>query len=153
MNLNKTIFLETVINNPDDYTELISVLKTDLGHLPSCILLKGNLGAGKTTFIHQFCKTYGLNHVSSPTFSLHQSYQNSKIKIEHFDLYRLTTFEEIETSGLWEIVADLANTIIFIEWSERISYSDLPLDRRIYELEIHKLDETKRHFQLSRFFR
>ncbi len=153
MNSSKALLFQAEIQNLNDYTELIAVLKDNINNQPSCVLLNGPMGAGKTTFIQKFCESYGLKNTSSPTFVIHQSYQSQKIKIDHFDLYRLTTVEEIETSGLWEISADLSNALLFIEWFERISPLDLPLDRSIYELEIEKITELKRQVRLSRFLR
>lgn len=152
MNSSKTLLLQTEVGGPDGYSDIIFRLKTYISLQPACILMKGVLGAGKTTFIHYFCESYGLKNISSPTFALHQCYQNQMIKIDHFDLYRLQTSEEIETSGLWEVLSDLTNSLIFIEWPERISSLHLPQDRIIYEVEISKLDENKRRLTLSRLF-
>lgn len=151
MSLNKKEIFQTQIFNPNDFLQVIQILKMHINER-TCILLEGDLGSGKTTFTQKFCESYFLNDVSSPTFSLHQIYENNKIKINHFDLYRLKSEEDIETSGLWEVLGELKG-LVFIEWSNRISEDDLPLDWNLFKIEINKKNEYQRLVILSRLFR
>jgi len=86
---------------------------------PGCIIyLKGELGAGKTTFVRGFLRALGYSHhVRSPTFNLFEVYEIKKQIICHFDLYRLKQPEELVYIG----VADYFNkkNICLIEWPER----------------------------------
>lgn len=85
------------------------------------ILLSGPMAAGKTTFVRMIVEHMGGQaEASSPTFAIHQSYVTEKKLIDHFDLYRLETPEEVETSGLWDLLAQAEPRWIFIEWPERI---------------------------------
>lgn len=146
MNLNKTLILEKEIESANQLSEVVQFLKPLLQE-KTCILLHGDLAAGKTTFVSAFCKLFSLQAVASPTFALHHVYSNSDISIDHFDLYRLKDDSEIETAGLWEVFAK-AKSLIFIEWPERINVQDIPLDYKIFSVEIKKLSETARRISL-----
>ncbi len=83
------------------------------------ILLKGNLAVGKTTFCQQFCDVLGLKAlVQSPTFGIVNVYSNKSLIVNHFDLYRLESFHEIEDIGIWEYI-DSGNYCL-IEWPEKL---------------------------------
>jgi tRNA threonylcarbamoyladenosine biosynthesis protein TsaE len=88
---------------------------------PRIVLLRGDLGAGKTTLVKGLAAALGaadLETVTSPTFTLLHEYKGHKIRIFHLDLYRLETEAELEGIGLWEI-ADAGDVLVLIEWGER----------------------------------
>jgi len=82
------------------------------------VLLDGDLGAGKTTLVTEIAETLGVDRrdVSSPTFSLMNVYRGKKLTLQHFDLYRLTSSEELDDIGFYEYVG--APGVTFIEWAE-----------------------------------
>ncbi len=83
------------------------------------VLLKGDLGAGKTTFVKFVVSSLGGNDlVTSPTFTLLNEY-NAKFKIFHFDMYRLKNSEEAYQAGLDEVLRDKTG-ICFVEWPENV---------------------------------
>ena len=87
--------------------------------------LKGDLGAGKTTFVQQAGATLGLNDsMPSPTFTLLAIYSLPNTVLYHFDLYRLLSINEALDAGLEEYW-EQPNAYIFIEWPEIIE-SELP---------------------------
>ncbi len=147
MSLNKKEIFYGNIHSLDDYGAIVNILKALFG-TKTCILLKGNLAAGKTTLVQKICDSYGLQFVSSPTFSLHQVYSSEQITVDHFDLYRLQNADDIETSGLWDVLAK-SKALVFIEWSERISAADLPPDFKIFEIEIIKLNDDQRSVRID----
>ncbi len=149
MSLNRVEIFKGYIKSADDYHDAINFLKP-LFQKKTCILLVGDLAAGKTTFIQKVCATYSLYLVSSPTFSLHQIYTNDQITVDHFDLYRLLTADEIETSGLWDVLSK-DKALVFIEWSERISTADLPRDWKIFEISIEKTNNDQRYLNIGTF--
>jgi|GEM_PF-7037256 len=84
------------------------------------ILLYGDLGSGKTTFVQGVCRGLELPKefpVRSPTFTLINEYQ-AKHMINHIDLYRLESMEEIENLGLEEYL--FGDGITLVEWSEKL---------------------------------
>lgn len=107
-------------------------------------LLEGNLGAGKTTLVSLVAKKLKISLVSSPTFSLIQQHQN----LIHVDLYRLESMEEIDATGFWEIFED-EETMVFVEWSSKISDDLWPLDWDITKIVINKKSDTEREVVIS----
>jgi tRNA threonylcarbamoyladenosine biosynthesis protein TsaE len=90
------------------------------------IALTGNLGLGKTAFARAFITALGgSGEVTSPTFSLVQVYELSRINVYHFDLYRIENSEEIFELGIEDAFAD---GISLIEWPDRMA-TYLPPER------------------------
>lgn len=88
------------------------------------VLLYGDLGAGKTTFVQGVAQGLGLNsRIISPTFVFVRTYEtkNDRIKkLNHVDLYRIEKQTEIEGLGLEEVVNE-DGSIAVIEWADRLS--------------------------------
>ena len=107
------------------------------------IRIDGDMGTGKTTLISSLCKSLGVKEtISSPTFSLVNTYHIGNEKIYHFDFYRLKNENEAIDFGLEEYL-DSGN-ICFMEWAEKIS-SHLPLEYDHYILNI--VDEKHRKIE------
>lgn len=81
-------------------------------------LFDAPMGAGKTTFIKSLCQCLSvIDTMSSPTYSIVNEYHtNSKLKIFHFDLYRLKSSEELFELGFEDYVS--SGNYLFIEWPE-----------------------------------
>ena len=81
--------------------------------------LNGDLGVGKTVFTQGFSKGLGIDEpVNSPTFTIVQVYEEGRIPLYHFDVYRLGDPEEIEEIGYEEYF--FGDGVCLIEWPERI---------------------------------
>ena len=85
------------------------------------VYLEGEMGAGKTTLIKTILRVLGVKDViSSPTFSLVNTYElPNHMPVYHADLYRVENEEELYDIGFDEYLD--SNSLIFIEWSERMS--------------------------------
>jgi N-acetylmuramate 1-kinase len=97
------------------------------------ILLSGELGSGKSTFARAFIKSLASEgdnfDIPSPTFSLVQLYENTRLPVAHADLYRLETASDVEQLGILEL---LQNHIVVVEWPEL-----LPGSIRAEKLHLH----------------
>ncbi len=82
--------------------------------------LIGDLGVGKTVFTKGFAKGLGIEEtsVSSPTFTILQIYEEGRIPLYHFDVYRIEEPEEMEEVGLDEYME--GDGVCLIEWANRI---------------------------------
>lgn len=91
----------------------------------TCIAFFGGMGAGKTTFTAGLAAGLGLPEiVSSPTFALVNEYHaDGCISVYHFDMYRVTDAEALETTGFWDYPPE--DSVFVIEWAENIE-AELP---------------------------
>ena len=88
---------------------------------PMLVILRGEVGAGKTTLVKGIAAALGAaleEDVTSPTFTLVHEYVNDKVHLFHLDLYRLETEEQIAVLGLEEMLAE-PNALVLVEWGER----------------------------------
>ena len=87
------------------------------------VLLHGEIGAGKTTFIRYLINSLEkknkvkLGEITSPTFSILNEYEIKNITIRHYDLFRIKDSNEIKNIGIYENIHDF---ITFIEWPDII---------------------------------
>ena len=98
----------------------------------------GEIGAGKTTFIHTLCDVKGIkDSVTSPTFSIINEYRyfenGINKKIYHIDLYRLKDEEEADRAGIEDCL--YSNSICFVEWPDKAP-GILPEDAQHIYIEI-----------------
>ena len=88
---------------------------------PKMIVLRGDLGAGKTTLVKGVAAALGAaeaEDVTSPTFTLVHEYVAPKVRLYHLDLYRLETERELLTLGLEEM-AEQPDALVLVEWGEK----------------------------------
>lgn len=96
------------------------------------VALHGPLGAGKTCFVRGLARGLGLNPkaVSSPTFVICQEYERDhRVRLAHIDAYRLAGPDDLDSIG-WDELLESPNTIIAIEWPERVERA-IPIHTRI----------------------
>ena len=88
---------------------------------PRVVILRGELGAGKTTLVKGWVQALGAGsaeEVTSPTFTLVHEYLGPKAKLFHLDVYRLETERQLATLGLEEMMAE-PDAVVLIEWGEK----------------------------------
>ena len=113
-----TVFLSSENNTEELANKILKKIK-----IGDIVFLYGEMGVGKTTFIRYLINGFQkknkleLSEVTSPTFNILNEYQINQIKINHYDLFRLKSFEEVKNLGLFE---DKQNSITLIEWPQMI---------------------------------
>lgn len=115
----------------------------------STVLLYGDLGAGKTTFVQGFAKGLGIiDRILSPTFVIQRIHdvKSEKIKIlNHLDLYRIENPTEIQNLGIEEMFDD-QESITIIEWADRLLNFNPKKGFKIY---IKNLKESEREIEIE----
>jgi tRNA threonylcarbamoyladenosine biosynthesis protein TsaE len=111
------------------------------------VLLRGDLGAGKTTLVKGIAAAFDAaaeEDVTSPTFTLIHEYRGPRANLFHIDLYRIDTLRELETLGLDDLRSD--NSILLIEWGEK--FPRLIRERDV-EIVLERAGENARRIILS----
>ena len=107
--------MEFKINRIEDWQHVVNEIMPHFKH--NILLLKGNLGAGKTTFTKFLLKNLGSkDEVSSPTYAIVNEYHTPKGKVFHFDLYRMKNITEVYDIGMDEYLDHVQ--LCIIEWPE-----------------------------------
>jgi tRNA threonylcarbamoyladenosine biosynthesis protein TsaE len=120
---------------------------TELLTPPKLVLLRGDLGAGKTTLVKGIAAGFEAaqeDDVTSPTFTLVHEYRGPRANLYHLDLYRLDTPRELETLGLDDLRSS-DNSILLIEWGEK--FPRLQRERDI-EISFERNGETRRKIKI-----
>jgi tRNA threonylcarbamoyladenosine biosynthesis protein TsaE len=113
------------------------------------VALKGPMGAGKTEFVKTLAQASGVSDAASPTFAIHHRYHSSKGPIEHLDLYRMESEEELETTGFWDFFSE-DRGLILIEWPERMDLAHIPWSWDLFQVEIQKVSDSDRLVRLTK---
>lgn len=109
------------------------------------IALYGDMGSGKTVFMRGFVSALVPEaRVSSPTYAILNVYENEQNKVNHFDLYRITSEDDLYSTGFEEIIQD---GITVCEWSENIPFA---LPQRYWKIVFSKPSESERILQIER---
>ena len=129
-----------VSNGPLETEELASALKENLQN-GDIILLKGEIGAGKSLFARSLIQSTmdQVEEVPSPTFTIVQTYETKLGSIWHADLYRLTDQSEIFELGL---IDAFVSEIVIVEWPERLGHLE-PQDALTVEIIILENDKRE----------
>jgi len=114
---------DTITNSPAD-TEREGVILGERLRVGDVVLLTGELGAGKTTFVRGVAQgTRSKAPVASPTFQLVRVYPG-QVQLAHVDLYRIENSAELRDLGLEELAEQGA---VVVEWGDRIEVDDAAL--------------------------
>ncbi|MSO58286.1 MAG: tRNA (adenosine(37)-N6)-threonylcarbamoyltransferase complex ATPase subunit type 1 TsaE [Thermoleophilia bacterium] len=130
--------LEVVSCSPEETEQVAAMLAATL-RPGDVVLVRGELGAGKTTFVRGACRALGVtDRVTSPTFTIGHSYAG-RVRVSHLDLYRFAGLTEAEWGDLEPYFDD---AIAFVEWPEA-GLGALPEPRATVTIE-HLSPETRR---------
>ena len=139
---------EIIITRSEEETEAVGRKLAQSLPLGSSVLLRGNLGAGKTVFSRGFANGLGITEpVSSPTYTIVQEYDlPSGGRLYHLDLYRISDVNAALAFGVDEFLDD-PQGLALIEWPDRIT-GILPPDA--LSIEIEHLSDTERRITICR---
>ena len=114
---------------------------------PLMVVLRGDLGAGKTTLVKGIAEGFQAaraEDVTSPTFTLVHEYRGPTANLYHIDLYRIDTERELETLALDDLLAP--DCILLIEWGEK--FPRLQRDQNL-EIALERVGEIERRIQVT----
>jgi tRNA threonylcarbamoyladenosine biosynthesis protein TsaE len=129
--------------------ETVALGRTLAGMLtpPKLVLLRGDLGAGKTTLVKGIAEAFqaaSADDVTSPTFTLVHEYRGPRATLYHIDLYRVDTERELETLGLDDLITP--DSILLIEWGEK---SPRFVRDRNVEIVLERVGENERRIRIT----
>lgn len=138
--------MEEYISNSPEETEKIGANLAKSLKGGEVIAYQGNLGMGKTCFTRGLAKGLGYNgEVTSPTFNLINEYIGGRLSLYHFDMYRISSWEDLFSTGYFDYIE--AGGVIAAEWSENIENA---LDENAIYVEISRIDDTTRKIVIKR---
>jgi tRNA threonylcarbamoyladenosine biosynthesis protein TsaE len=137
---------EITTNSPEEtiaFGRTLAALLTP----PKLVLLRGDLGAGKTTLVKGIAAAFGAakeEDVTSPTFTLIHEYRGPRAHLYHIDLYRIDTPRELDTLALDDLRSK--KSILLIEWGEKFPRF---MRERDVEIALQRDGETGRKITLN----
>lgn len=131
--------MKITTHSPEETIDAAKKLGSML-HAGDIIAYKGGLGVGKTTFTRGLAIGLGLgDNVFSPTFALVNEYKGKNISLYHFDMYRISGEDDLESTGFYDYPFE--DNIVAVEWSENIA--DFLPENTIY-ITISRIDDDTR---------
>lgn len=144
---NKEIQMGKIVLNiestSEQQTERLGSIFARLLKKGDFIALNGELGAGKTAFVRGICSVFCPGErVCSPTYTVMRQYKGKVCTFYHFDMYRITSEEDLESVGFYD-----CDGVIAAEWCENTPYA---LPTSYYQVEISKTGEESRKIEILR---
>ena len=137
---------ETITHSPEE-TIAFGRSLVELLAPPKLVLLRGELGAGKTTLVKGIAAGFSAaeeEDVTSPTFTLVHEYRGPRANLFHIDLYRIEKQRELETLALDDLRT--GDSVLLIEWGEKFPQL---LDERDAEISLERVDEDTRKIKIT----
>ncbi|ADR23844.1 ATPase, YjeE family [Mycoplasma leachii PG50] len=134
--------MKVKINNLEQTYKLAKKIKKIIQNkqIPFYVLLKGDLGSGKTTFTKALLEQFEVKqNITSPSFVIMNQYFVNDLKINHMDAYRLNNDSELEM-----YLDEFLDSLNIIEWYENLNLDLNTINKLIIEIKI--IDENKRLF-------
>jgi len=136
---------EFITHSPEETIALGRTLAVTLAP-PKIVVLRGDLGAGKTTLVKGIAEAFHAaaeEDVTSPTFTLIHEYRGPEALLYHIDLYRIDTPRQLETLGLDDLIAE--NSVLLIEWGEKFARFERERD---VEISLERVAENQRRVRI-----
>ena len=111
------------------------------------VILRGDLGAGKTTLVKGIAEglhAASRDDITSPTFTLIHEFRGPEVTLYHVDLYRIETERDLQTLGLDELFAEPGN-LVLLEWGEKVPRFQRERD---VEITIERIGEQERKIRI-----
>ena len=142
-----TKFLKETVTHSAEETIAFGRSLASLLDPPKMVLLRGDLGAGKTTLVKGIASAFEAakeEDVTSPTFTLVHEYRGTRASLFHIDLYRIDTPRELDTLALDDLRSD--NSILLIEWGEKFPRL---VQQRDFEIALEREGEDVRRIRIA----
>jgi tRNA threonylcarbamoyladenosine biosynthesis protein TsaE len=136
---------EFITKSPEETIALGRTLAEMLAP-PKIVVLRGDLGAGKTTLVKGIAQGFHAaseEDVTSPTFTLIHEYRGPGVILYHIDLYRVDTPRQLETLGLDDLIVE--NSVLLIEWGEKFARFERERD---VEIALERMGENERRVRI-----
>jgi tRNA threonylcarbamoyladenosine biosynthesis protein TsaE len=137
---------EFLTRSPEETVALGRKLAASLAP-PKIVLLRGDLGTGKTTLVKGIAEGFGAasqEDVTSPTFTLVHEYRGPGASLYHIDLYRVDTPRQLETLGLDDLIGE--QSVLLIEWGEKFPRF---VRERDVEIALEQVNENERKVKVT----
>jgi tRNA threonylcarbamoyladenosine biosynthesis protein TsaE len=143
----KTKLLKEITTHSPDETIAFGRTLADLLSPPKSVLLRGDLGAGKTTLVKGIASAFEAaaeEDVTSPTFTLIHEYRGRTVTLYHIDLYRIDTPRQLDTLALDDLRSE--SSVLLIEWGEK--FPRLVRERDV-EISLEREGENERTIRVT----
>ena len=143
----KALLRDLTTNSPEETIAFGRTL-AELLAPPKLVLLRGDLGAGKTTLVKGIAAGFEAaceEDVTSPTFTLIHEYRGPRANLYHIDLYRIDTQRELDTLALDDLRGE--DSILLIEWGEKFPQF---VQERDFEISLERSGESSRVVRVVR---
>lgn len=136
---------EYISNSPAETEDIARAFANELSG-GEVIAFRGTLGLGKTCFVRGLASGLGFDgEVNSPTFALINEYIGGRLNLYHFDMYRVSGWEDLYSTGYFDYME--LGGVLAVEWSENIEGA---LDENTIFIEIERVDDTTRKIIITR---
>lgn len=137
--------MEQFLSNSPEYTEKLAEALSQVLTGGDVVAYRGGLGMGKTCFTRGLAKGLGFNgSVTSPTFALINEYIGGRLPLYHFDMYRITGWDDLYSTGFFDYIED--GGVIAAEWSENIENA---LPENTIFVSFERIDDNHRKITIS----
>jgi tRNA threonylcarbamoyladenosine biosynthesis protein TsaE len=136
-----------ITHGPDETASVAARLATGL-RPGDVVLVTGDVGAGKTTFVRGACRALGVTEpVTSPTFTIGRRYDSGRVPVSHLDLFRLADLDAEDPALLADYVTD--DSVTFVEWPE-VAGPELGPERIVARVHLEHAGRDRRRVEVVR---